>query len=140
VSGSASLGLEQAVLGHTLGFAPMTAPLQVFVALCGTVSPPTETTKGVEVSGLGYSRVPTTFALVTTPANMAANTAAIEFPIAAAAWGTIGYFELWDAIRGGNRLYWGQLVDPTSAAPIAITVSPGDIVRFSPATLSVQAI
>lgn len=139
MSGSASLSLEQAVLGHTLAFAPMTAPTQVFVALCLTGTPPSESVRGIEVSGLGYYRTPATFALATAPTNMAANVAAIEFPMALAAWGTVGYFELWDAKTGGNRLYWGQLIDHTSGVPATLTVVSGDIVRFSPGTLAVQA-
>jgi nitrous oxidase accessory protein NosD len=141
VSGSASLGLEQAVLGHTLGFAPMTAPTQVFVALClaAPAAAPAEGTPGTEVSGLGYYRTPAVFALATSPANMAANVAVVEFPIALAAWGTVGYFELWDAQVGGNRLYWGQLIDHTSGVPAILTVASSDIVRFSPGTLGVQA-
>jgi hypothetical protein len=111
----------------------------VFVALCMAAQAPTESAPGIEVSGLGYYRTTATFALATTPANMAANVAAIEFPMALAAWGTVGYFELWDAQIGGNRLYWGQLMDPTSGVPMTISVASGDIVRFSPATLNVQA-
>ena len=141
MSGSASLGLEQAVLGHTLGFAPMASPTQVFVALCiaAPAAAPAEGTPGTEVSGLGYYRTPATFALATSPANMAANVAVIEFPMALAGWGTVGYFELWDAQIGGNRLYWGQLIDHTSGVPATLTVVSGNIVRFSPGTLAVQA-
>ena len=132
MSGSASLTLEQAVLGHTLAFAPMVAPTQVFVALCLAASPPSQSAHGAEVSGAGYFRMSVTFAL-TTPANTAANVVALQFPMAAGGWGTVGYFELWDASTGGNRLYWGPL------SP-AVTVISGDIVRFSPGQLVVQAI
>ena len=144
MSGSASLTVEQSVLGHTLAFAPMTAPTQVFVALCRAASPPSASVLGTEVSGAGYGRTRATFGLVSTSANTAANTTSIEFPMAtggtAGGWGTIGYFELWDAAVAGRRLYWGQLLDPSTSAPTTLAVLSGDVVRFSPATLSVQAI
>jgi hypothetical protein len=141
MSGSGTLGLEQAVLGHTLAFAPMVAPVQVYVALdlAPPAVPPSEAAPGTEAVGVGYARMPATFALIATPANIAANTATIEFPAAGSAWGTIGYFELWDAPIGGNRLYWGPLIDPATELPTTITVGSGDIVRFSPGALAVQA-
>ena len=118
MSGSATLGLEQQLLGHSLAFAPMVAPAQVWVALdlAPPAVSPSEAAPGTEVSGVGYTRMPATFALVATPANIAANTTSIEFPMAGSAWGTIGYFELWDSAIGGNRLYWGQLIDPIDRA------------------------
>lgn len=141
MSGSGTLALEQAILGHTLAFAPMVAPAQVYVALdlAPPAVPPSEAAPGTEATGAGYTRMPATFALIATPANIAANTAVIEFPMAGAAWGTIGYFELWDAAVGGNRLYWGQLIDPATELPITVTVGSGDILRFSPGALAVQA-
>jgi hypothetical protein len=140
MDGSASIGLEQALLGHSLGFAPMASPTQVYVALCLASTAPSETVRGLEASGGGYVRTPATFALIAGPSNIAANTTSVEFPQATSSWGVIGFFELWDAASGGNRLYWGQLVDPADfTTPLTITVSAGDIVRFSAGTLGVQA-
>jgi len=140
MDGSASIGLEQALLGHSLGFAPMASPTQVYVALCLAAQPPSETVRGLEASGGGYVRTPATFALIAGPSNIAANTTSVEFQQAASSWGVVGFFELWDAASGGNRLYWGQLVDPADfTTPLTITVSAGDIVRFSAGTLGVQA-
>jgi hypothetical protein len=140
MDGSASIGLEQALLGHSLGFAPMASPTQVYVALCLAAQPPSETVRGLEASGGGYVRTPATFALISGPSNIAANTTSIEFQQATSSWGVVGFFELWDAAAGGNRLYWGQLVDPADfTTPLTITVSAGDIVRFSAGTLGVQA-
>jgi hypothetical protein len=139
MSGSATIGTEQGVLGHTLGFAPMAFPAQVFVGLCAAAMPPSETVQGIEVFGGGYARVPAQFALIDTPANIAANVTSMEWPIAAAAWGTLGFFELWDAATGGNRLYWGALIDPITELATTITVLAGKIVRFSAGTLAVQA-
>jgi hypothetical protein len=140
MDGSASIGLEQALLGHSLGFAPMASPTQVYVALCLAAQPPSETVRGLEASGGGYVRTPATFALISGPSNIAANTTSVEFQQATSSWGVVGFFELWDAASGGNRLYWGQLVDPADfTTPLTITVSAGDIVRFSAGTLGVQA-
>jgi hypothetical protein len=139
MSGSASLGLEQAILGHTLAYAQMPFPVQVFVALCLAAIPPSETVGGQEISGGGYVRVAASFARLDTPTNMAANFTSVEFAAATADWGTLGYFELWDAQSGGNRLYWGPLIDPFSGAVATQTVLAAEIVRFSAGTLMVQA-
>lgn len=137
--GSASQYLEQRVLGHTLGFQALPAITAVFVAL--TTSPPNATTRGNEVSGGGYARQAGTFALITTPPNVAANTTTIEYSPATSAWGAIGWFEVWDAVTAGNRLYWGPLVDPADGVtPITRSVQVGDIMRFSAGVLQIQAI
>jgi hypothetical protein len=138
--GSATTYTEQAVLGHTLAFAPMTPPSGVFVALCLATAPPTAGTAGTEVVGGAYTRMATTFALLTSPNNIAANLATIEFPTATAPWGSLGYFEVWSALTGGNRLYWGPLVDPSDGVtPIIRTVQTGDIVRFTAGVIQVKA-
>jgi hypothetical protein len=136
MSGSASQGLEQQLLQHTLAIAPMAALTRVYVALCG--SAPSEDTGGTEVSGGGYARVAATFSLLS--ATGAANAAAIEFPAATTNWGAVGYFEIWSAATGGDRLYWGPLVDPADGTtPLLLTVAAGDIVRFPVGMLLVQA-
>jgi hypothetical protein len=135
MSGSASLDLELALLQHTLAIAPMTAPGRVYVALCQTS--PSEQTGGIEASGGGYARVAATFSMLS--ATIAANAATVEFPAATTDWGAIGYFEIWTGATGGERLYWGPLVDPADGTtPLMLDVLAGDIVRFSAGTLSVQ--
>jgi hypothetical protein len=137
--GSATQWLEQWVLGHTLGFGAMPPTPAVFVGLCTTA--PSALAGGTEVAGNGYARQGATFALISTPPNIAANTASIEYPAATAAWGTIGWFELWDAVTAGNRLYWGPLVDPTDGVtPITRSITAQDIMRFSAGVIQVQAI
>ncbi|HEY2419119.1 MAG TPA: hypothetical protein VGH84_14440 [Steroidobacteraceae bacterium] len=138
--GSATLFTEQQVLGHTLRFAPMTVPAGTFMALCAVAPPPTAAVGGIEVTGGGYVRLAAVFALATTPPNIAANTATLEFPAATTNWGGLGFFEIWSALSGGNRLYWGPLVDPVDGiTPITRTVLSGDIVRFSAGLITVQA-
>jgi len=137
MSGSASLGLEQQLLDHTLGIAPMATLSRVYVALCQVDPPPAEDMRGIEVSGGGYARVPASFVRA---GNVASNSATIEFPAATGSWGTVGYFEIWTAATGGSRQYWGPLVDPSDSAGQAISVTAGDILRFSAGTLMVQAL
>jgi hypothetical protein len=139
MAGSASTYLEGAVLGHTLGFAAMTMPTGVFVALCAASPSPTAGTGGTEVTGGAYARQGAVFAITGTP-NIAANTATLEFPIATTNWGTIGFFEVWSALSGGNRLYWGPLVDPSDGVtPITRNILSGDIVRLSAGAVQIQA-
>ncbi len=138
--GSATLHTEQGVLGHTLGFAAMAHPAGVFIGLSAATPPPTSTVPGVEVVGNGYARQSAVFALLSTPPNIAANSATLQFPAATAAWGVIGFFEVWDAATAGNRLYWGPLVDPVDGiTPVTRAVLGGDIVRLSAGTIQVQA-
>lgn len=140
MAGSATLTVEQAVLGHTLGFSTMTAVTAVFIALDAASPAPTNTTPGAEVVGNGYARQPCTFALLTTPANVAANTTTIAYPAATASWGGLGYWEVWSALTGGQRLYWGPLVDPADGVtPITRTVLGGDIVRFQAGVIQIVA-
>jgi hypothetical protein len=139
VSGAATLAVEQAMLGHTLGYAPMPPVARVYVGLCMVSPPPSEGVAGTEVSGAGYFRTPATFALLASPSNGAANASAVAFPPAAAAWGQVGWFEVWDAPAGGRRLYWGQLLDPSGdGVPVALTIAAQDVVRFSPGALIIQ--
>lgn len=140
MAGSATSYLEQAILGHTLAFAVMPMPVSVFVGL--TTSAPSAQTPGTEVSGGGYSRTQGTFALLNMPPNsIAANSATIQFNAATSDWGVVGWFEIWDAqLPGGNRLYWGPLLDPNDGVTqITRTVLTGDIMRFQAGTLLVQA-
>lgn len=138
MAGTATLYLEQKVLGHTLGYAAYAMPASIYVGLCTSL--PSNVTGGTEIAGGSYARQHGTFAQAVSPANVANNSATIEFPAATAAWGTVGWFELWDAATSGNRLYWGVLVDPTDGVtPITRDVQIGDILRFSAGVIWVQA-
>lgn len=137
--GSATDYLRQHVLAHTLGFGAYAMPAPAFVGLC--TSAPTATVAGVPVAGGGYVRLQGSYALVSGRTDLAANVATLEWPAATAAWGTIGWFELWDALTTGNRLYWGPLVDPADGVtPITRSILVGDIMRMPAGSLIVQAI
>jgi hypothetical protein len=139
--GSATDYLRQRVLSHSLSFGAFTMPTAIYVGLC--TSAPSATAGGIEIptAGSGYARQHPTFALSAGRTDLAVNTATAEFPPATTNWGSIGYFELWDAVTAGNRLYWGPLIDPTDGVtPIIRNINAGDILRLSANQLSVQAI
>lgn len=139
MAGSATNYLRTKVLGHTLGFAAYAMPPAPWIGL--TVTAPTAAAGGQEVAGGAYVRMQGTFAMVVASTDHAANQATLEWPAATAGWGNLGWFELWDALTGGNRLYWGPLVDPTDGVtPIVRTILTGDIMRIPAGLLTVQAI
>jgi hypothetical protein len=141
MAGSATDYLRQRVLSHTLGFGAFTMPANVYVGI--TTSAPTASTPGAEIptAGTGYVRRNATFALAAGRTDLANNTATLEYPPATINWGTVGYFEVWDALTAGNRLYWGPLVDPTDGiTQVTRTIAAGDILRLSANQISVQAI
>lgn len=77
---------------------------------------PTDAGTGTEVSGGAYARVAVSRATGSwaAPADnvgsqRTSNVAAVTFPNPTAAWGTVTYFGIFDAITGGNLLYSGAL-------------------------------
>lgn len=140
MAGSATNYLRTKVLGHTLGFAPFVMPPQIFLGLCTSL--PSAATGGTEVVGGGYARKQSIFAMDGGGRpDLAVLTTTIEWPPATTNWGSVGWFELWDAISGGNRIYHGELVDPANAnIPMIRPVVVSDIVRIAAGTLRVQAI
>jgi len=137
--GSATDYLRQRVLGHTLGFAAYTMPATIYTGI--TTSLPSATIGGAEVAVAGYARRTSPYVLVAGRTDLACNVATMEWSPATTTWGTIGWFELWDALTGGNRLYWGPLVDPTDGVtPITRQILTGDILRLPVNNVTVQAI
>jgi hypothetical protein len=140
LSGSATDYLEAAAVSHVLGITALAMPIAIYVGLCATAPPPTDATGGAEPGATGgYVRVQATFALGSgvTPTT-ATNSAIVQFPVATADWGALGYFELWDAASAGNRLFYGTLVDPSTGAASPRTILNGDQARFAPGTLAVS--
>lgn len=141
MTGSATDYLRQRVLSHSLGFGAFAMPAQVFMAICTTATPPTSATPGSEVVGGGYTRRQGVFVAVGGRPDLATNSATVDWPAATSGWGTVGYIEVWDALAGGNRLYWGPLLDPAdNVTLITRTVLTGDIMRMPAGNFSVQAI
>lgn len=94
--------LEDAVLDHVLGTGAYTQP-DIYVGLY--TAAPNDNGGGTEVSGGSYAReaVATWDAAVD---GATANTGAITFTTATAAWGTVTHIGVFDAVSGGNLLAW----------------------------------
>jgi len=118
--------LENALINVTLRATAYTAPTTVYLALYTT--DPTDADTGTECTGTSYARQSITFGA---PSNgVSTNTAAIEFPQAGGAWGTITHIGIRDALTTGNLLYH----TPLDASK---TIATGDVFRVAVGSLSV---
>ena len=118
--------LENALINVTLRATAYTAPTTVYLALYTT--DPTDADIGTECTGTSYARQSITFGA---PSNgVSTNTAAIEFPQAGGAWGTITHIGIRDALTTGNLLYH----TPLDASK---TIATGDVFRVAVGSLSV---
>jgi len=118
--------LENALINVTLRATAYTAPTTVYLALYTT--DPTDADTGTECSGTSYARQSRTFGA---PSNgVSTNSAAIEFPQAGGAWGTITHIGIRDALTVGNLLYH----TPLDASK---TIATGDVFRIAAGSLSV---
>jgi hypothetical protein len=118
--------LENALINVTLRATAYTAPTTVYVALYTT--DPTDADTGTECSGTSYARQAITFGA---PSNgVSTNSAAIEFPQAGGAWGTITHIGIRDALTTGNLLYHSPL-------DASKTIATGDVFRVASGSLSV---
>lgn len=122
---AASDYLEAALLDATLRATSYTSPTTVYLALY--TSDPGDDNSGTECSGTGYARQSVAFSR---SGSTASNSAAVEFPTAGGAWGTITHFGVLDAATSGNLLYHGALT--TSRA-----ITSGDIFRVPTGDLDI---
>lgn len=113
MAGSKSDYLEQKSLDHVLGGPDYTRVATVYVA--AFTAAPTDAGGGTEVTGGSYARVAVTnnatnfpAATGTSPASKT-NGTPVTFAVATAAWGTVVAGAVYDALTGGNLLYWGTL-------------------------------
>ena len=119
--------LQNAIINATLRNTAYTSPSVVYVAL----STSTITAGGsiTEVSGGSYARQALTLSAPSSGAT--ANNANITFPTATGSWGTITDIGVYDALTGGNLLYFTPLT-------ISKTISSGDIFQISTGNLTVS--
>jgi hypothetical protein len=118
--------LENALVNATLRNTSYTSPSAPFLALY--TSDPTDADSGTECSGTSYARQSITFGA---PSNgVTTNSAAIEFPQAGGAWGTITHIGIRDASTAGNLLFH----TPLDASK---TIATGDVFRVAIGSLSV---
>jgi hypothetical protein len=114
--------------GETAVLAPLTSTAYVSLH---TADP--GNTGASEVTGGAYVRQgPIAFASAGNNPTVASNSGVVTFPAATAAWGTIGFFGLWDAATAGNFRGSGALVQSKP-------VSSGDTVKFLGGTLTITA-
>ena len=118
--------LENALINVTLRATAYTAPTTVYLALYTT--DPTDADTGTECSGTSYVRQSITFGAPSD--GVSTNSAAIEFPQAGGAWGTITHIGIRDASTAGNLLYHSPL-------DASKTIATGDVFRIAVGSLSV---
>ena len=88
---------------------------------------PSDAGGGTEVSGGSYARKSVAF---TVSGNLATNSAAVEFDVATADWGTITDIAVFDAVSGGNMIAYATLT-------ASKTIANGDVLRVSSGDLDI---
>jgi hypothetical protein len=116
---------ETTVLTWVFTTSSATRPTEWHIALY--TASPSDPGGGTEVSGGGYARQSVTF---TVSGNTASNTAAIEWPVATAGYGTVTDVGVFDAASGGNLIAYAALT--TSKA-----IDTGDVFRLPAGDLDV---
>jgi len=126
MAGSLSDALEIKLLDHVLKTTPFSVPANIYIALSTT--DPLDTGAGIaEPSGGGYARVVMNVWNAAV-ARATANTNQITFAQAAADWGTIAYWAIFDAITAGNFLAHGDFtVSKTCPIGTNLYIVAGDI-------------
>ena len=95
----------------------------VYVSLHTTAC--TDVAPGTEVAGGGYARQSVTFGV---PAlGVTSNTDAPDFGIAGSAWGSVVSVAIFDAVSGGNMLYYGDVTPVSIGAGEGARFQVGDI-------------
>ena len=130
-----TLYAQKKMLDHTIAAASYTMPVAVYLALL-TASPGETGSLSAEVSGGDYARVELTSKMVATVlgTGIAANSAAITFPVPTAGWGAITHFAVVDASSAGNVLIYGPLAE----AVVKNTSDPA--LEFVPASFNIFAL
>ena len=116
---------ETTVLTWSFTTSSATRPTEWHIALY--TASPSDPGGGTEVSGGGYARQAVTF---TVSGNTASNNAAIEWPVATSAYGTVTDVGVFDASSGGNLIAYAALT--TSKA-----IDTGDVFRLPSGDLDV---
>ena len=129
MAGSKSDYLEDKLLDHVLMKGDYTSPTNIWIALY--TADPSDTGGGTEVTGGSYARKQTSGSdWDAASGGASANSGELAFVTATADWGTITAFALFDAVTGGNMLYWGELTEDKA-------VSSGDTAKFAAGELDI---
>ena len=118
-----------------------TPPTALYFGLFTT--PPTDSTPGVEPAAPSYSRAGTAtgltmFSSTNAPddteisagsSGITYNQQNIVFPDPEEEWGAVTHVGVFDAITGGNYLFWGELIHPRDfvVGDVNIQFQPGEI-------------
>jgi len=136
--------LENKIIDWLLRQVAFTPPTTVYIGLF--TSTPSDTGGGTECSGGSYARASIACStanwaatngatLTTNPSSgtsgQTSNNIVISFPTPSLSWGTVTHFAIFDALSGGNMLFWGAL----SASKL---VQSGDTVSIQISQLVVQ--
>jgi hypothetical protein len=116
--------LENKVLDQLFGGTQAPIPATLYFALFTTA--PSDSGGGVEVSGNGYTRASlsnTTSNWPSATSGSKSNAAQITFPSATGNWGAVVGIGIFDALSGGNLLFWTTI--PSRS------VVTGDVPRFA---------
>lgn len=116
--------LENKILDLILSATAYAIPGTLYVALF--TAAPTDAGGGTEVAGGSYARAAVTNNATNFPAaagGQKSNGAAITFAQATAGWGTVVAVGVYDALSGGNLLFWATLT-------AAKTIQNGDQFSF----------
>ncbi len=123
MAGSKSNYLENKFLDLIFGAQALAAPANLFFALF--TANPSDAGGGTEVSGGSYARVSVANNLTNFPAASAGsktNAGAITFPTASAPWGVVTAVGVFDALSGGNLLYWTTISPKTVDANDTVSI------------------
>lgn len=136
--------LENKLIDHIFRGVPYTAPTTAYFALY--TAAPSDSGGGTEVSTGGYARASlacnvtnwaaTNAALSTAnpsagTSGQTSNNSTVTFATPSLTWNTITHFGIFDALSGGNLLFWGAL----SASKL---IQTGDAVTIQASQLVVQ--
>lgn len=136
--------LENKLIDHIFRGVAYSVPTTLYIALY--TATPSDSGGGTEVTGNNYARPSlaantTNWAatngatLTTNPSSgntgTTSNNAVITFNTPSGSWGTVTHFGIFDALSGGNLLFWGAL----SASKL---VQSGDAVSIPISNLQIQ--
>lgn len=116
---------ETTVLQFAFTTGAVTRPTSWYIGLF--TAAPGEAGGGTEVAGGAYVREAATFSVT---GNLATNTAAIEWPTAGGAWGTLTHIAIFDAATAGTMLAYAPLT-------AAKTIDTGDVFRIPAGDLDI---
>ena len=116
---------ETTVLQFAFTGGAVTRPTSWYIGLF--TAAPSEAGGGTEVAGGAYVREAATFSVT---GNLATNTAAIEWPTAGGAWGTLTHIAIFDAATSGTMLAYAPLT-------AAKTIDTGDVFRIPAGDLDI---